>query len=285
MKKIIAAFLFTASILSANAQLLYKISGKDLKEPSYILGSQHFARISFVDSIPGLRRVMDETQQVYGELIEETKLPEGELNKYILLPEGVTFESLFTTEELQRLHTYATESCHIDSSQWEMLHDLKPEAVSLYLGFKKDRVQNTGYDDYFKKQALAQGKSVGGFETYEFQTKMFFDATLERQKERLMCAIDNDFKNPDEENEHYYYTQDFKYIWKRFQQGMEEACYSREEYCRMLDDRNADWLTKMPDIMQQKSTLFVVGFGHLPGNQGVLNLLRKAGYKVKPVKK
>ena len=55
MKKILMtlAAVFCCA-MSVQAQLLYKISGGGLKEPSYILGSNHTAAISFVDSIPGL---------------------------------------------------------------------------------------------------------------------------------------------------------------------------------------------------------------------------------------
>ena len=64
----ITAIMFTLSILGINAQLLYKISGKDIKKPSYIVGTFHVAPASFVDSIPGLRAAMDEAEQVCGEL-------------------------------------------------------------------------------------------------------------------------------------------------------------------------------------------------------------------------
>jgi len=36
--------------------------------------------------------------------------------------------------------------------------------------------------------------------------------------------------------------------------------------------------------MNAKPLLIAVGAGHLPGEKGVINLLRKAGYNVKPVK-
>ena len=285
MKKIFPFLIFSLFALAGNAQLLYKISGKGLKEPSYIVGTQHYARISFIDSIPGLRRVMDETQQVYGEINEDTTNNDQLFDQYAFMPEGVSFQSLFTPEELQRLHDYAVETCHLDSLQWKLLQDLTPAVVSHYLGLKRDNVQNTDYDDYFKKQALAQGKNVGGLETRQFSLEMLFGATLQRQKERLMCEIDNNFKNPDEKAANYYYTQDFKYIWECFLKSMNDYCYTQQDFVRMLDDRNADWLTKMPAIMQQKSTLFVVGIAHLPGDKGVLQLLKNAGYKVKAVKK
>jgi uncharacterized protein YbaP (TraB family) len=40
----------------------------------------------------------------------------------------------------------------------------------------------------------------------------------------------------------------------------------------------------MPAIMKQAPTFFAVGAGHLPGEKGVLQLLRNAGYTVEGVK-
>ena len=52
----ITAIMFTLSIIGLKAQLLYKISGKDLKKPSYIVGTFHVASSSFIDSIPATTR-------------------------------------------------------------------------------------------------------------------------------------------------------------------------------------------------------------------------------------
>lgn len=35
--------------------------------------------------------------------------------------------------------------------------------------------------------------------------------------------------------------------------------------------------------MKEQALVIAVGAGHLPGDRGVINLLRKAGYKVEPV--
>ena len=68
MKKILIFVMLAIATVSSQAQLLYKISGNGLKEPSYIVGTYHLAKVSFVDSIPGIRRVMNECQQTYCEL-------------------------------------------------------------------------------------------------------------------------------------------------------------------------------------------------------------------------
>lgn len=92
--------------LTAQAQLLYKISGGSLTEPSYIVGTCHTAAISFVDYIPGLRRAMNAAQQVYGETKMDAKSAPTteELDKFMLLPKGMTLDSLLTADEMKPLH-------------------------------------------------------------------------------------------------------------------------------------------------------------------------------------
>ena len=51
----------------------------------------------------------------------------------------------------------------------------------------------------------------------------------------------------------------------------------------LLEVRNENWMVKMPDMMKDKSTFFAVGAAHLLGEQGMINLLRKKGYVVKPI--
>ena len=52
----------------------------------------------------------------------------------------------------------------------------------------------------------------------------------------------------------------------------------------MIYGRNADWAKRLPAIMREKSTFLAVGAAHLPGERGLLQLLRAAGYTVEPVK-
>jgi uncharacterized protein YbaP (TraB family) len=51
----------------------------------------------------------------------------------------------------------------------------------------------------------------------------------------------------------------------------------------MLDNRNLNWSKKMPGMMEKESVFFAVGSAHLVGELGVVNLLKKAGYTVKPI--
>ncbi|MCI9844405.1 TraB/GumN family protein [Flavobacterium pectinovorum] len=53
----------------------------------------------------------------------------------------------------------------------------------------------------------------------------------------------------------------------------------------MLDNRNEDWVKQLPELMKKESLFVAVGAGHLGGELGLINLLKKAGYKVKPITK
>jgi uncharacterized protein YbaP (TraB family) len=51
----------------------------------------------------------------------------------------------------------------------------------------------------------------------------------------------------------------------------------------LLNNRNRNWVEKFIEISAKGSYLFAVGAGHLPGEAGVLNLLEKKGFKLRPL--
>ena len=295
MKKILmtlAAVLCCA--MTIQAQLLYKISGGGLTEPSYILGTNHYASISFVDSIPGLRRVMNDTQQVYTESKSDSESDDDGIAANMFLPDGMTLDSLLTADEMQRFSAFMMDSFKLDSVKLTRLCDLKPAAIIyliIHIQASTDNSPQTNglhsFDDYFKREALAQGKEVGGLETREFQYKLLFDLIpLERQKVLLMCKIDNPHPEKEDDFLELYYAKDLDAIWKAFIKPSDrDGCdYTIDEKGEIVIARNLAWMKKIPSVMSSKSTLFVVGALHVAGPDGVLNMLRKAGYTVEAVK-
>ena len=51
----------------------------------------------------------------------------------------------------------------------------------------------------------------------------------------------------------------------------------------MLDKRNRNWVQQLNTIMKKESVFVAVGTGHLPGENGVIALLKKEGYTVRPI--
>lgn len=51
----------------------------------------------------------------------------------------------------------------------------------------------------------------------------------------------------------------------------------------LLDKRNKNWVEQLKSIMKKEPVFVAVGAGHLPGETGLIVLLRKEGYKVRPL--
>lgn len=296
----ITAIMLTLSILGINAQLLYKISGKDIKKPSYIVGTFHVAQASFVDSIPGLRAAMDESEQVCGELdMKDMMSPEGiqKMMEAMMLPDGKTVKDIFTADELDRINAYLRELLTIDLTNpmlEQQMGKMSPSALAqqmtLMAYIKKTPSFNPQdlIDNSFQKYAQEKQKPIVGLETLDFQINTLFKGkTIERQKELLLCMVDNPKYNEQmlDEMAKAYFALNLNRLKELMDEKENNQCDSTPaEEDAMFGKRNRDWLTKMPAMMSAKSTLFHVGAGHLPGDNGVLKLLTNAGYTVEAVK-
>jgi uncharacterized protein len=51
----------------------------------------------------------------------------------------------------------------------------------------------------------------------------------------------------------------------------------------LLTNRNRNWVVKLNTLLKDKALVIAVGAGHLPGDKGLINLLRKEGYTLTPV--
>lgn len=299
-KTILTLALVLTAALSANAQLLYKISGNGINRDSYIIGTYHLAQVSFVDSIPGIKTAIDETEQVYGEL-EMSDMASSEntmkMQQAMMLEDGKTLSSLLTEEQQGKLNAILNNILGADLINpmlKQQLDRLTPQAIvtqlTLLSYLKREPSFNPteSFDGHFQDVAKEKGKEVKGFETIDFQIDaLFHGMTMERQVEQLICFCDN-FDYMDLQTERVikaFYAQDMKSIEEITDEKLNNSCDNTdEENERLIYGRNDNWLAQMPAIMKEKPTLFVVGAAHLVGDRGVLNGLRKAGFTVTGVK-
>ena len=298
-KTLLLAALIASFAFNTQAQLLYRISGKGLESPSYIVGTYHLAPASFADSIPGMRQAIEQTNQVCGELdMMDAFKPENtaRLLQSQMLPEGVTLSSLLTADQLSRLNALLLEVLGTnleDEAYAAQVEKIKPVALSTTLSLASYMKKTQSFnpmellDNYFQMLALQSGKSVKGFETVDFQMDVLYGSDLPKQVEDLMCLVDH-FEEASElvgRITTAYFSQNLQQLEALLEEEMEGECGgSPEDEAALLDNRNLNWIKMMPDMMAEKPTLFVVGAGHLCGEQGVLKLLEGLGYTVEGIK-
>ena len=287
--------------VSMNGQLLYKISGNGLEKPSYIIGTHHLANVGFVEKIAGVKQALTDVDQVYGELKWDALTNTDSLKvlqEAMMLPDGKTLKQVLTAEQYKKLDNFlkAKMGVGLASPQVEaQMGKLSPMALVTQIQVLMFLMNHMGefdpsstFDQYFQAQAQKNNMPCGGLETVAFQSHVLYKGQpLERQIEQLMCLIDNEQFNSQmmEDMTKAFYAEDLDALKKAMDAKLGTSCDSTpEEEAALIYNRNADWLTKMPAIMKAAPTFFAVGAGHLPGEKGVLQLLKNAGYTVEGVK-
>lgn len=111
MKKFSLVLALAAIAISANAQLLWKISGNGIQKPSYIFGTHHVAPATMIDSVKGASEALAGAENVYGEIDMSVMNDMGAMMKMqqaTMAPADSTLSKVFSADELKknRRHAY-----------------------------------------------------------------------------------------------------------------------------------------------------------------------------------
>ena len=289
MKRILTLLALSLLCLTSNAQLVWKISGNGIKKPSYILGTHHGCPFTYCDSIPGLMKAFDKVDNIIGEInmIELAEMSPERMQKMqamMMMPADTSLLSLFSTEEAAKVNEWLGKKM---GASLEMLSVMKPMTIMVTVQNKEmmevipEIATMTTIDKYMQTLGQRKGKTIGELETADYQMELLYGNSLEEQADALLEMIDHgDSKGLLQQLTNAYKSQNLDTLWKVFQEQM-----TGYEYDAIVKVRNLNWEKQMKELLPKQSTLFVVGAGHLPGESGMINLLREAGFKVKPVKK
>lgn len=289
MKRILTLLALSLLCLTSNAQLVWKISGNAIKKPSYILGTHHGCPFNYCDSIPGLMKAFDKVENIIGEInmIEFSEMSPERMQKMqamMMMPADTSLLSLFNEEETAKVNAWLKDEM---GASLEMLSVMKPMTIMVTVQNKlltemmPELATMTSIDKYMQTLGQSKGKSIGELESADYQMELQYGNSLEEQADALLEMIDHgDSKGLLQQLTNAYKSQNLDTLWKVFQEQM-----TGYEYDVIVKVRNLNWEKQMKELLPKQSTLFVVGAGHLPGESGMINLLREAGYKVKPVKK
>ena len=152
------------------------------------------------------------------------------------------------------------------------------------------------------KKAEAKGMEVVGLdELIEYQPIMLFttDATLKQQADSLVRFINRsgfdhlvDSMNLLTSALRDVYREQNIHKLKDEKQKLMDGIVKMDTWTKnkmdemtqsLVSDRNRDWMKHILTYIKNKSTFIAVGALHLPGEDGLIQLLRDAGYTVEPM--
>ncbi len=152
------------------------------------------------------------------------------------------------------------------------------------------------------KKAKAKGLELIGLDEligYEHNTIFTTDMTLKQQADSLVQFINrsgfDDIVNTKnlmvggvrdayrEQNIHKVKYEKQQQLDEIVKMDSRHRIKMNEMMQSMLTDRNKDWMKHIPRYIKSKSTFIAVGAVHLSGEEGLIQLLRNAGYTVEPM--
>lgn len=278
---------------SAEAQLLWKISGNGLEKPSYIFGTHHMAPVSVLDSVPGFKEALASVDKVYGEMVmSDAMSPESQqmMMMAAIAPQDSTLTAVLSPAAIDSLNNILAKYLGPQMTA-AALNPMKPAMVSTLLAAAQTQSAFPQYnaaqqlDGEIQSRAAAIGKEVGGLETMADQCQALFGGSILAQANDLMQAVRNDEIAIDvvKQLANAYLAGDLQAMLDIMENPA--TGFNDEQADRMLNRRNADWMRVLAGMLPAMSILIAVGAGHLPGDKGLISLLRREGYTVEPTTK
>ncbi len=276
---VIALFAFAGNAQKLDNSLLWKISGNGLSAPSYLYGTVHIT----CDATPckKVQAALDATQQLYLELDMDDPGMQAQMMGGIMMKDGVTMTSLITPEELTLLNDFLKANL---SAPVAVVDKYKPFLISAMLMPKMLDCPTQSVEQSLMEISKQQNEEIFGLETFAEQFAVF-DAIpyKDQMADLLKSAKDNMAADKAEYAKMMaaYNAQDLNGLML----FMKESDTKMAAYTDiLLVNRNRNWIPKIEMTAKEKPTFFGVGAAHLAGDEGVINLLRKKGYKVEAVK-
>jgi uncharacterized protein YbaP (TraB family) len=261
--------------------LLWEITGQGLKKPSYLFGTMHVSS----------KLVFHLSDSFYVD-IKNADVVALELDPQLWQDQLSRFENL---QSNMRYYTQGAPNDYINehSFQLEKYEDPLRSALSdeptvinglLYRTYRgqADFEEDTYLDLYIYQTGRKLGKQATGVENY-FQTeRLIMEAAQDMMKDKKKHAPDTQGESAfdiERKTQEAYRKGDLDLL-----DSLERLMEPSEAYMeKFLYRRNEIQAASIDSIVQRHSLFVGVGAAHLPGKRGVIELLRRKGYTLRPV--
>ncbi|WP_165806521.1 TraB/GumN family protein [Chitinophaga parva] len=265
--------------------IAWKVTGKQLQHPGYLIGTCHAVGKSFLDSIPAIRAILQQSRCLLTELYPSDN------------SDGVT-----TTTDIQALPL-------LDKRQYALMDSFFKATAGPTEGLDNPDVLHISVYDFIGgiREMLLRRSGTAAFaqmdrELYESfhaaakatyalekATDLYFrpgdtvaaKALLDRYISTVSQWDEWDISNP--QSDIAKFIKRYKTLQLDYQLSATEPTALSQQFSKTIANRNKNWLPKIEHYMQQQPTVVAVGFYHLAFTTGLINLLRADGYNVTPV--
>lgn len=274
---IMSSFILSFSCsLTAQRALLWEISGNGIKKPSYLYGTMHVSNKvafhlsdTFFVAIKGCQAVALESS------------PETWLDELIDLSLANKSANSYGTSNLYEngfKHNWA-ENTDI-AQQLAKDHGMINQMLYRFRQGNHDFEENTYLDLFIFQTAKKLKKEIVSLEDANEAMKLVVEGSIpDGDTENRKRINFHKLREAQSSLEKAYRNQDLQLI----DSLNKILVYQPKMFQNLIVKRNQNFADNIDSIIQHKSMFSAVGAAHLPGDEGVIEMLREKGYTMRPV--
>jgi uncharacterized protein YbaP (TraB family) len=265
--------------------LLWEISGNGLAKPSYLYGTIHMICKDDASLGDSLISAIQRSDRVYFEVDMDNLMEMLSALKDFKMRNDTTLADLLSKEDYEKVKEYMeSKGGMLPFSKLETYKPMLASSLLMESGIGCE--ESVAMEQLILEEAKKNKKRVDGLETMSYQASIFDSIPYKLQAEQLLKYVNDSGSKSDadkqfEEMIEAYKAQDIEKLGEYVKED-ENGLGNYEDI--LIYNRNRNWVEKLKKLMPDKSLTVAVGAGHLAGEKGVIKLLRKAGYTVRPVK-
>jgi uncharacterized protein YbaP (TraB family) len=268
------------SLSQSQKSFLWKVQSKT--NTVYVLGSIHYLKKEMYPLDEKIEKAFDQSNILGVEANVDglSKMDVQKLVESAFYSGDDTLEKHLSPEAYELVKKQLTEmGASLEAAQryrpWFLALSLASVEI-VKLGFDA----NSGIDLYFLSKA-AEKKKIVELESLEYQMNLF--STLsEKDQELFLLYTLKDIKVLEQELDKLiraWTAGDEKGIELIMTRSVKEDKKLIPIYEKLVTERNGKMASKIEEYLKEKETFFVVvGAGHLVGNQGIIELLKRKGF-------
>jgi len=259
---------------------------RDGQAASHIFGTMHLSDPEITVLPPPVAAAFDGSTTVAGEIVIDAPTA-IKLNQALFLPAGQRLDGLLTAAQMAKVEA-AAKLYHMPLGG---LLRYKPWAVMAFFSVPKEELQRAAagsqaLDAQLQIDARAAGKRVVGLETVDEQIRVIDGLEIADQVNLLELTLDSILADDAivDRMRDLYVAGDLGGLWTLYKtsfEGAEPTLAARFD-ARFITDRNRLMVERMQALLTDGGAFIAVGALHLPGEEGILNLLARQGYAVTP---
>ena len=256
--------------------MLWKFYKTDPEVCSYLFGTMHMSTKEDYTFVEKARKYI-QTVSIYAAEMDLNASQSSDIMQYFLLPEGEVFSSFFRPKQYKKHQKVIYRSFKVDIQNFE---SYSPFFINNFLAeLSLTKSENEPLDHHLWSYATSLGKEMTGVESLADQLEILKGIPIDFQIKSFKDTVKNISS----------FRKRVLTINRLYSQGDVNSLYSITKKSMgkirklMIYDRNERMAQRVVEIHQLKPCFVAVGAAHLGGNKGLLNLLKKQGYKIKSV--